>query len=78
MTEQRDEGQWPRGFDGHEEAQRRRLARMPFTEKLRWLEEADRLVRHLTTKADVRGPSSDETPTAGFRRPKPGGLARSR
>lgn len=38
---------WERGWEGHERAQRRRMARLPLWEKLAWLEEAERLVRHL-------------------------------
>jgi hypothetical protein len=40
-------GDWDCGWDGHTRAQRRRLATLPFADKLDWLEEADRLVRHL-------------------------------
>jgi hypothetical protein len=43
----RDDQEFEAGWDGHERAQRRRLAALPFPEKLRWLEEADVLVRHL-------------------------------
>ena len=35
---------WESGWGGHSEAQRRRLARLPLHEKLRWLEEAQRLI----------------------------------
>ena len=38
---------WAARWDGHERAQLRRLSRLPLAEKLRWLEEADELVRHL-------------------------------
>lgn len=38
---------WPRGFEEHEIVQRRRLARLPLDEKLRWLEEAHTLVLKL-------------------------------
>lgn len=37
-------GDWEIGWDGHEAAQRRRLAAFPFSSKLDWLEEAHRLV----------------------------------
>ena len=43
---------WERGWDGHEEAQLRRLARLPFAEKLQWLEEAARLVEHLSASGE--------------------------
>ncbi len=42
-----EERLWESGWDGHSRAQRRRLARLPLREKLRWLEEAHRLVLHL-------------------------------
>ena len=39
---------WERGWDGHERQQLARLSRLPLSEKLRWLEEAHHLVRHLS------------------------------
>jgi len=38
---------WESGWEGHAEAQRARIARLPFQEKLRWLEEAQHLLLHL-------------------------------
>ncbi|HMC63918.1 MAG TPA: hypothetical protein VKI65_03180 [Gemmataceae bacterium] len=38
---------WARGWDGHEQQQLLRLARLTLAEKLDWLEEAHRLVLHL-------------------------------
>lgn len=38
---------WERGWAGHELAQMRRLARLPLSEKLAWLEEAHRLVESM-------------------------------
>lgn len=38
---------WEEGWAGHERAQRRRMAALPLIEKLRWLEEAQELVRQL-------------------------------
>ena len=35
------------GWDAHHEAQSRRLGSLPFSEKLAWLEEAQRVVNHL-------------------------------
>ena len=43
----RDEREWERGWEGHERAQRRRMARLTLAEKLEWLESAQRLVLHL-------------------------------
>ena len=54
---------WEEGWDGHERAQRRRLAALPLAEKLRWLEEADALVTHLRRApqplVNRRGPDRD-------------------
>ncbi|MBI5201237.1 MAG: hypothetical protein HY925_06595 [Elusimicrobia bacterium] len=38
---------WESGYDGHERAQRLRLARLPLAEKLAWLEEAQRIAARL-------------------------------
>jgi hypothetical protein len=38
---------WEAGWQGHAEAQRARIAGLPLTEKLRWLEEAQHLLVHL-------------------------------
>lgn len=43
----RDERLWEAGWDGHGEAQQRRLAALPLAEKLRWLEEAQKLAEQL-------------------------------
>jgi hypothetical protein len=45
---------WPRGWAEHTDAQRRRLARLPLVEKLRWLEEAQKLAEHLRRKDEPR------------------------
>ena len=50
-------GTWERGFEGHELAQLARLAALPLREKLRWLEEAHRMVRHLRGASDQHGRS---------------------
>lgn len=54
MSERRPQHdpEWPRGFDEHELAQRRRLARLPLAEKLKWLEEAHRVVLALRRRSD--------------------------
>jgi hypothetical protein len=57
MNEPRDEKLWERGWEGHHRAQAKRLAHLPLTEKLRWLEETHALVRHLRESA-----SPDERP----------------
>ena len=57
-----DQRVWERGWEGHAEAQRRRLAKLPLAQKLAWLEQADRVIRHLT--AQGRG-ASERSPSAG-------------
>lgn len=55
---------WERGWDGHLRAQRRRLARLPLAEKLRWLEEAQELTLHLgkARSSKAGDPSGSEAP----------------
>jgi hypothetical protein len=53
--EQNEERIWEVGWDGHRLAQLRRFAARPFVEKLRWLEEAQRLSNQIK-----RPDSSDE------------------
>jgi len=50
----RDERQWEAGWDGHSEAQQRRLAALPLAEKLRWLEEAQQLAEQLQRSREER------------------------
>ena len=52
----RSQGTWEEGWSGHERAQLHRLAKLSLAEKLRWLEEAHDLVRHLS--AQKKGPRS--------------------
>ena len=54
-TDPRDERVWERGWQGHELAQRRRMARLSLAEKLEWLESAQRLVFHLSRGARPAG-----------------------
>ena len=58
-----DDQLWESGWEGHSLAQRRRLARLPLTAKLEWLEQAQRLVQHLRRepprRAEESGPSRD-------------------
>ena len=37
---------WEKGWDGHEKAQLKRMARLPFREKIKWLEEAQEMLTH--------------------------------
>ena len=50
-SDPREERLWESGWQAHTLAQRRRLARLSLAEKLRWLEEAQRLVGHLRGEA---------------------------
>lgn len=52
MTHPLDERLWEVGWEGHDAAQRRRLATLSLAEKLDWLEEAHVLVRHLERAHD--------------------------
>ena len=56
---------WEKGWDGHHEDQLRRLARLPLTEKLKWLEEADRVVRHLSGVTAADKPIPEDASSAG-------------
>ena len=47
-----DEQIWERGWQEHEVHQRERLAKLSLPEKLLWLEQAHRLVRHGQTGSD--------------------------
>jgi len=41
---------WERGWDGHALEQLRRLAQLPLSDKIAWLEQAQRVARHLATQ----------------------------
>lgn len=55
---------WEPGWDGHERQQLLRLARLPIAEKLRWLEEAQRVARRLADgqSSTVSGRSEEPGP----------------
>jgi hypothetical protein len=44
------EGKWEVGWDGHERAQLLRMANLPLSQKLLWLEEAQEVVAHLQSQ----------------------------
>ena len=51
---------WESGWDGHEQAQLRRQAKLPFADKLQWLEEAHHMVLALQkSRAAQRNQSHD-------------------
>lgn len=58
-----DERVWEVGWDGHELAQRQRLARLTLAEKLDWLEEAHRLAKRLNGPQRTKG--VEEPPPSG-------------
>ncbi len=45
---------WEKGWDGHEKAQLKRMARLSFQEKIMWLEEAQEVLNSLTRKETKR------------------------
>ena len=57
----RDDRLWEKGWQGHAEAQRARIARLPLKEKLRWLEEAQHIILHLRRGP---GPKRERPPSA--------------
>ena len=52
MTKDHNESErlWERGWGGHEKAQLLRLSRLPFTEKIKWLEDAQEMLEHLSKR----------------------------
>ena len=46
--------QWDSGWDEHKKRQLRRLARLPLSQKLAWLEEAQRVAEKLAPQAAGR------------------------
>jgi len=53
--DQGPEREWERGWDGHLRAQRRRLAELPLSEKIQWLEDAQQLLEHMKRHRENRG-----------------------
>jgi hypothetical protein len=49
---------WPRGWEDHELAQLRRLAKLSLSEKIDWLEQAHRVVQQLAKARDAQNPSA--------------------
>lgn len=56
---------WECGWDGHERAQRERMARLPLWEKLAWLEEAQRVVFALGTRSPANRSSPPDSAATG-------------
>lgn len=53
---------WEEGWEGHERQQRERLSRLSFAEALQWLEEAHRLVLHMSSATPVSPDRRGEKP----------------
>lgn len=53
MSAPRDERVWEQGWDGHADAQLRRLSLLTLAQKLDWLEEAHSRVRRLRAQPGV-------------------------
>ena len=53
------EGEWEIGWDGHARAQQTRFATLPLSEKIRWLEEAQRLAEQLKAATPLPSPAAD-------------------
>ena len=49
-----DDHEWEVGWDGHERAQRRRMARLTLRQKVEWLEEAQKIAERLQASRERR------------------------
>lgn len=58
-----DERKWPDGWDDHRRAQLRRMAALPLSEKIAWLEEAQRLAVSLGARKPTAGPTERDRRT---------------
>ena len=58
-----EERRWERGWAEHETLQRQRLSHLTLSEKLTWLEQAQRMAKHLQASrfslADNKNPDRD-------------------
>lgn len=61
MNRPRDERMWEQGWDGHADAQLRRLSLLTLAQKLDWLEQAHARVRLMQSPPDVVRESSPGT-----------------
>jgi type II secretory pathway component PulM len=53
--------QWEKGRNEHESLQLQRMAKLPFSKKLAWLEEAHRLVMRLQAARSTRADGPDDS-----------------
>jgi hypothetical protein len=51
---------WEQGWDGHERAQRRRMASLTLAQKLQWLEDMQRIVEHLHRSREASAATKPE------------------
>lgn len=61
MSSSTSEKSWEQGWDGHDQAQFLRFARLPLPQKLEWLEQAQTIAEHL---AKTR-PAAERKPKTG-------------
>ena len=59
MSSRGQQRAWERGWEGHEREQLRRLAELPLADKLKWLEDAQHYVRHLSRPSPELSKKSD-------------------
>jgi len=64
VTDSTEPREWERGWEGHADAQARRMAALSLAEKLDWLEDAHALVLHMQSKS-TRPSQVREGPEAG-------------
>jgi hypothetical protein len=64
-----DDREWEEGWEGHADAQARRMAALSLAEKLDWLEDAHALVLHMQSRSggatrvnDAPGAGGEPTP----------------
>ncbi len=58
------EAAWEAGWEGHEQAQLERFARLSLAEKIDWLEQAQQLVLQLQQQSEERPAAEPEPPPA--------------
>ena len=51
---------WPVGWESHRQAQLRRMAKQPLWKKLLWLQEVNRIARHLRRRPAQPSPDGAE------------------
>ena len=59
MTAPGEHREWEQGWQGHADAQARRMAALSLAEKLDWLEDAHALVIHMQSQQSWAGEGTD-------------------